>query len=65
MHFQTSILCNESGLTLFSDSMSLLRKLGERNVVAVVIHNPLPVQRTTYISVQLPEGLCAQVQCSY
>ena len=36
MHFQTFILCKESSLTLFSDSMSLLCKLGERNMVAVM-----------------------------
>ena len=59
--FQTSILCKESGLSLSSDSVSLLCKLGERNVVAAIIHNPLPVQRSTYISVKLPDGLCTQV----
>ena len=61
LHVQTSTLCKQSGLALSSDSVALLRSLGDQNMAAVVIHNPLLVQRNTYISVQLPEGLCTQV----
>ena len=39
----------------------MLHNLGNQNIAAVVIHNPLPVQRNTYISVQLPSGLCVEV----
>ena len=61
-YVQASILCKESsGLSFSSDSVSLLQGLGEENMAAVAIHNPLPVQRSTYISVKLPSDICAQV----
>ena len=62
LHVQTSILCKSpSTLSLSSNEDALVPEFGEQNMVAVVIHNPLPVQRNSYISVQLPNGLCAQV----
>ena len=58
---QTSILCEKPGLSISSDSMAVLKNLNENKTAAILIHNPLPVQRSTYITVQLPEGLCTQV----
>ena len=59
--FQSSILCERPGLSVSSDSVAMLSYLGETKMAAVLIHNPLPVQRNSYITVQLPNGLCTQV----
>ena len=62
---QSSILCEKPGLGLSSDSVGMLSYLMETNMAAVFIHNPLPVQRSSYITVQLPNGLCTLVWSNY
>ena len=62
IHAQGSILCEKPGLGLSSDSVAMLSYLKETNMAAVYVHNPLPVQRSSYITVQLPNGLCTLVR---
>ena len=48
-------------LPLYTDSLSTLAYLDEKVMAAAIIQNPLPVQRSSYITIQLPTGLCVEV----
>eukprot|EP00731_Ephydatia_muelleri_P009267 Em0004g1605a len=60
---KAAILCSASPVTytLSSDSVSVLSGLTEANIAVVVVQNPLPHDMLSYVSVQLPQGVCVQV----